>query len=119
MEAQTYSVATANGQSIQATFYTPSRTVRAAVLIVAAMGVGQKFYAPLAVWLAERGYLTATFDCIGIGQSRVADLAKLDVDILDSARFDCDAMLVELQRRVPRKPLYWIGHSLGGQLMTR
>jgi predicted alpha/beta hydrolase len=99
MEAETHSVVTANGRSIQATFYSPSGTVHTAVLIVNAMGVSQKFYAPLASWLADGGYLAATFDYAGIGQSRVPDLTKLDVDILDWARFDCDAMLVEWLRR--------------------
>jgi predicted alpha/beta hydrolase len=71
----------------------------------------------LATWLADNQYLVATFDYVGIGRSRVSNLPDLDIDILDWARFDCDAMVSELQQRIPGKELYWIGHSLGGQIL--
>lgn len=112
-----HSVVTRNGNAIQASFFHPEGDPQATVLIVAAMGVSQSFYGPLAAWLARRGYLAATFDYVGIGRSRVSDLASLDVDIVDWARFDCDAMLAELQSHAPGKDLYWIGHSLGGQIL--
>lgn len=112
-----HSVVTRNGNAIQASFFHPEGDPRAAVLIVPAMGVSQNFYGPLAAWLACQGYLAATFDYVGIGRSRVSDLARLDVNILDWARFDCDAMLAELQSLVPGKSLYWVGHSLGGQIL--
>jgi predicted alpha/beta hydrolase len=111
------SVVTRNGNAIQATLFHPEGDPQAAVLIVPAMGVSQSFYGPLAAWLARQGYLAATFDYVGIGRSRVSDLAHLDVNILDWARFDCDAMLAELQGLSPGKDLYWIGHSLGGQIL--
>ena len=85
------SVVTRNGNAIQASLFHPEGDPQAAVLIVPAMGVGQNFHGPLADWLARPGYLVATFDYVGIGRSRVSDLARLDVNILDWARFDCNA----------------------------
>lgn len=105
------------GRVIEATFFHPETSPRAALLIVPAMGVNQRFYASLAAWLADHGYLVATFDYVGIGRSRVQRLAELDVDILDWARVDCDVMVRELRSLVPGKELYWIGHSLGGQIL--
>jgi predicted alpha/beta hydrolase len=110
-------VPTPNGRVVEATFFHPETAPRAALLIVAAMGVNQQFYAPLATWLAGRQFLVATFDYVGIGRSRVPRLADLDVDILDWVRFDCDVMVGELQRLMPGKEIYWIGHSLGGQIL--
>jgi predicted alpha/beta hydrolase len=112
-----YSVPVRNCHSVQASFHQPDGVPRAAVLIVPAMGVSQKFYTPLATWLAEHQCLAATFDYVGVGRSRVGNLAGLDVNILDWARFDCDAMVTELRRLAPNCDLYWVGHSLGGQLL--
>ncbi|MBT8766623.1 alpha/beta hydrolase family protein [Metapseudomonas boanensis] len=106
-----------NGHSVSATWYRPDREFLAAVLIVPAMGVPQRYYAAFANWLAERGYLVATFDYVGMGQSRNGHLRDLDVDILDWARHDCSTMLDALAHAATGKPLYWIGHSLGGQIL--
>lgn len=111
-------IAAADGQGLAATFYPAQGTARGAVLIVPAMGVTQSFYAPFAEWLAREGFTAATFDYRGIGASRRGGLRGFRADIFDWARFDCAAMLDELAARVPDVPLYWIGHSLGGQILA-
>ena len=88
------------------------------MLVVPAMGVTQAYYAPFAEWLAAQGFLVATFDYRGIGQSRHGRLRRLKVDLLDWARQDCAAMIdavTPAHRRQSR--LYWVGHSLGGQIL--
>ena len=104
-------------QHIVARFFAPVGEARAAVLIVPAMGVTQAYYAPFAEWLAGQGYLAATFDYRGIGQSRHVRLNRLKVDVLDWARQDCAAMIDAVAARAGEKPLYWVGHSLGGQIL--
>jgi predicted alpha/beta hydrolase len=81
------------------------------------MGVAQKFYARLAQWLAAQGCLAATFDFLGIGESRPADLRALRVDITAWAQVDCEAMIAALGEAAPGVPLVWLGHSLGGQIV--
>ncbi len=110
-------VIAANGCTVQATFFHPTCNPKAAVLIVPGMGVSQSFYAPFSVWLATQGFLVATFDYVGTGISDNGDIRKLDLDIIDWARFDCNAMIGALSLANPDKPLYWIGHSLGGQIL--
>lgn len=117
MIANQQSITTRNGRTLQATLFRPDGEPRAAALIVAAMGVTQRYYAPLATWLAGQGYVVATFDYAGTGLSIEGDVRELDVDIIDWARFDCDAMIDALSRQAPDKPLYWLGHSLGGQIL--
>ncbi len=115
-----------NGLAIEATFFRPaaapdaaprSAGARGSVLIVPAMGVAQGYYAPLAAWLAAQGYAAATFDFAGIGLSHNGGMRKLGVNILDWARHDCAAMLAAAEAMAPGRPLYWLGHSLGGQIL--
>lgn len=81
------------------------------------MGVTQKYYAPLATWLAKQGFMVATFDYYGIGLSKTGHLRDTNVDIIDWANCDCASMVEAVTVRVAAKPLYWIGHSLGGQIL--
>jgi predicted alpha/beta hydrolase len=105
-------VRTADGQEIAARFFQPPGKPRGAVLIVPAMGCSQNYYAPFASWLAAQGFVAATFDYRGTGLSRPHTLRGFKADILDWARLDCAAMVDAL----PGERLYWIGHSLGGQI---
>jgi predicted alpha/beta hydrolase len=110
-------VTTSDGQSIVGRFYGTQQEPQGAALIVPAMGVQQTFYDPLATWLASQGFLTATFDYRGVGLSRRAPLRGFRADILDWARLDCGAMIQAVSAEAAGKPLYWIGHSLGGQIL--
>jgi predicted alpha/beta hydrolase len=113
-----HAVQTKAGHEIVANFFYPAGPVKASVLIVSAMGVGQKFYSRLGTWLSTQGYLAATFDYQGTGLSRQTDLRTLKVNIADWARFDCEAMVEALISAAPAKPLIWLGHSLGGQIVA-
>ena len=107
-------VTAADGQQIAARFFHPEREAKAAVLVVPAMGCSQDYYKPFASWLAAQGFVAATFDYRGTGLSRTGGLRGFKADILDWARLDCAAMIDAL----PQRPLYWIGHSLGGQILA-
>ncbi|MBI3149125.1 MAG: alpha/beta fold hydrolase, partial [Betaproteobacteria bacterium] len=73
--------------------------------------------ADFAHWLALRGYAVATFDYRGMGHSRRGSLRGFKADIFDWARLDCGSIADALLQRFPEAPLYWIGHSLGGQII--
>lgn len=110
-------IITADGYPIRGRFFTPAGAGAGSVLIVPAMGAPQVYYAPFAAWLAARGFLVATFDYRGTGASRPPRLRGFQTDLFDWARLDCSAMVAALARRAPQQPLYWIGHSLGGQIV--
>jgi predicted alpha/beta hydrolase len=110
-------IATADGSRVAAQLFVPAGAPAGAVLVVPAMGSPQTYYAAFAAWLSEQGFLVATFDYRGTGRSRAGRLRDLDADIIDWARLDCGAMLDTLAARAPGAPLYWIGHSLGGQIL--
>ena len=46
----------------------PIGEVKADIVIAAAMGTAQSYYAPLAKWLSEQGYKVTTFDYRGNGR---------------------------------------------------
>ena len=109
-------VRTEDDKIIIGRMFVPQGEPIAAVLIVSAMGVKQQYYASFASWLSEQGYLVATFDYRGIGLSHMGSLRGYHADIMDWAQLDCAAMVKTVAAAVDRKPLYWLGHSLGGQI---
>lgn len=110
-------IVTADGTPLAARIFQAAAAPRGAVLIVPAMGVPQSYYRAFAAWLADQGFVCATFDYRGMGESRRGSLRGLRADILTWARQDCAAMVDALSARAPDAPLYWIGHSLGGQIL--
>ena len=63
--------------------------------VAGGLGIQQRFYAPFAAWLAQRGHLVLTFDPRGMGASRRPEsrrpLQGLDADMLTWARRDFPA----------------------------
>ena len=116
MAQRTLELTCADGYRLSARCFEPVGPVRGGVLIVSAMGVKQGFYSAFADWLARQGYLTLTFDYRGIGGSRQGPLAGLRATLDDWATLDCAAALNQLEHELPSQPLFWVGHSLGGQI---
>lgn len=114
---QLQQIKTERGHHISATFYSPSGEMKGVIIIAPAMGVSQTYYVALSSWLTAKGYMVATFDYSGIGLSQSGHLRDTSVTITHWAKFDCAAMLEAVTIRAGGKPLYWIGHSLGGQIL--
>jgi predicted alpha/beta hydrolase len=110
-------VAAGDGYPLSAHTFGNAQAARAAVLVVPAMGVEQQYYAAFAHWLAARGFFVVTFDYRGIGRSRHGSLRQLNADVLTWAEQDTGAMVAFLRERAGGKPLLWVGHSLGGQIL--
>ena len=106
-----------NGHKLSSHWFHPAGEARGVVLIVPAMGVEQRFYAAFAQWLAERGFVAVTFDYVGMGLSRQGPLRDLNVDVIGWGRHDCSAMLDAVTAAAGTLPVFWIGHSLGGQIL--
>ncbi len=110
-------VRTADGVELAATTFGEPRGCRAGVLVVPAMAVEQPYYESFAQWLAERGHFVATFDYRGIGRSRCGPLRQVEADVVTWAREDTGAMVDFVDRHIGDRPLLWVGHSLGGQIL--
>jgi predicted alpha/beta hydrolase len=125
-EPQSSTVAASDGFELSVTTFGDPRTATAGVLIAPAMGVEQQYYAAFAQWLAGQGYFAVTFDYRGIGRSRPSQyrqsLRGFQGDVFTWAQRDCAAMVAFMDARLadwrPQRPLLWVGHSLGGQILA-
>lgn len=93
--------------------------LHARVVVAAAIGVPQTFYAAFATWLAQRGYTVTTFDYRGHAASLHGPLRRVQANLLDWAQ-DCAAVATHLRALDAAAgqtvPLLWLGHSVGAQL---
>jgi predicted alpha/beta hydrolase len=105
------------GQQLCSYWHEPAVEPRGAVIVASAIGISQTYYQSFAAWLAEQGFLAVTFDYCGIGESLQGSLRQVRHSVIDWAQHDCGAVLDEVHRHNHGKPLYWIGHSLGGQIV--
>lgn len=89
-------VKTQDGFALAATSYGDARTCNAGVIIVAAMGVEQHYYAAFAQHLAHAGYWVMTFDYRGMGASRPAQFKRslrgFEANVRTWAERDCAAV---------------------------
>ena len=107
-----------DGYRLAASVHDAKGQHRGAALVVPAMAVSQDFYSAFASWLAEHGWHVVTFDFRGIGASAPKSLRGFDADILTWARLDCAAALAYARGLAYGRPLLWVGHSLGGQILA-
>jgi predicted alpha/beta hydrolase len=114
-------VAAADGYPLAATTFGDAASARAGVLIVPAMGVDQRYYASFAEWLSGQGFFVTSFDYRGMGRSRPAEFRRslrgFDADVVTWATRDVPAMVEFVAARTAGRPLLWVGHSLGGQIL--
>jgi predicted alpha/beta hydrolase len=106
----------ADGALLGASRFDPDGPPARAVVIAGAMGVPQRFYAPLARALTERGIAVLTFDYRGIGRSLRPPLRAEPARLCDWGEQDLDTALRAAREAWPDAPLAIFGHSVGGQL---
>ncbi|MFY0539003.1 serine aminopeptidase domain-containing protein [Nannocystis pusilla] len=104
-----------DGRPLSATLHAPREAPQAVLVVLGALGVPRRYYAPLAAWLAEREIAVLTFDYRGVGGSRSVPLRKDPAVLLDWARLDAAAAIDLARERWPGVPVWGLGHSFGGQ----
>jgi predicted alpha/beta hydrolase len=88
------------------------------VLVCPATGVPQRYYAPFAAWLAERGHDTLTLDYRGIGESlREPHVRHCRARKAQWGQLDMPAALDWLRERTHSAEVNLVGHSAGAQLV--
>jgi predicted alpha/beta hydrolase len=109
-----FSITTADGTTLGALRFEPSKPARGTALFAGATGVPQGFYRALAEHLREHGYRAITFDYRGIGRSRPGHLKGFHADYLLWAEQDL-AAAVEVA--ASDGPITLIAHSFGGHAL--
>lgn len=88
------------------------------LLILPAMGVKAKFYAPLAQALADIGIPAATLEQRGHGESPLRASRSVNWGYKDYIESDIPAATDWFEQHYPNSRLVLFGHSLGGQMAS-
>lgn len=114
-QLQKIQMKTASGYVLPATWFAASDECRAPkVLLMAALGIGGRFYQPLAVALQSAGINVLLLEQRGHGESAVRPGRHRDWGFREALLDDIPAAMSWCEHRVPDQPLYLMGHSLGG-----
>lgn len=105
--------------TLSGTLHRPHGAARAAVVLHGATGVPQRFYQPFARWLAaEQDLICMTYDYRDFGDSASRHPRLSDATMSTWGIDDQSAALNTVMQVAPGKPVWVIGHSLGGLMMN-
>ncbi len=107
-------IAAHDGHALAVCRYGAGDNARAAVVIAPAMAVPQVFYTDFATWLATRGFDVWTIDYRGTGASLKGSMRGFKANLSDWLKLDYDAVVQAAA--TTGKPVFALGHSLGGQV---
>lgn len=113
MTEETFSLHSADGTALHATWWAPVGPPKATVVRVHGLGEHSGRNAHVAQRLSEAGYAVAMFDLRGHGKSP----GGRGHTPFDRTMEDIAACLAEARDRVPDVPRFLYGHSLGGLLV--
>ena len=114
---QMLTVQAQDGWPIAITLY-PAETARGGVLLAGAMATPQQHYEPFARWMASQGFTVVTLDYRGTFASGGEAVASSNATFDIWGQQDVSAAARALREHVPSLPMYYLGHSLGGQLFA-
>jgi predicted alpha/beta hydrolase len=98
--------------------YRPGSVPKAAIVLHSATGVPQGLYKGFAEWLSQQGYACLTYDCRDFGASQSGHCLTSPATMADWGLRDHPVAQVTLERLVPNVPLWVIGHSFGGLMLS-
>ena len=103
-----------DGRALSTTTYEPAGEVLGVALLVPAMATPAGYYRAFAGWLADRGVRAVTFDYRGMEDPAALRSEPADVDRWIA---DAGAVLTAVTDGAEGRPVTWVGHSLGGQIV--
>jgi len=106
---------TFDGLRLRARTWSPARTPAAVLVLVHGFTEHSGRYAHLAEHFCQRGYAVCAFDLRGHGGSQ-GDRAW--VRSFDDYLSDVEGFLGDVRKQYEGKPLFVLGHSLGGTIVT-
>ena len=87
------------------------------ILILPAMGVKAAYYEPFIAQLTQLDFLVISADLRGLGLSSVRPSSKVDWGYLTMLE-DLKTIIAQVKITFPDRPIYGLGHSLGGQIAS-
>lgn len=114
---KTFALLKPDGKTITATAFEPSSPKGRTLLMSAATGMKQTFYYKFAEYYAEQGYHVYTYDYSGIGLSGGDKVRSSGASYSTWGKEDFPIMVRHLKQKHSDQPLYYIGHSFGGNCL--
>ncbi|MHA2172669.1 MAG: alpha/beta hydrolase family protein [Candidatus Kariarchaeaceae archaeon] len=109
-------IKTKDGQEVNCLcFDLPEIKYDGIILITAGIAIKQHFYRKLAQYLAEQNFMVYTMDYPGMGLSLSGSLRKVQAN-LGSWKDDIEDVIDWIKENHPDQPIFYLAHSLGGQL---
>ncbi|MEH6343560.1 MAG: alpha/beta hydrolase [Bermanella sp.] len=117
---QEFSFTASDGQILKGFFY-PSEQAKATLIIGSALGVPQQFYKHYSNFMSKQGYQCLSFDYRGIGLSKLSGKGA-NAELAHWGSLDVEAAIIAAKKlskehKVDDSELYYMGHSIGGQLL--
>ena len=109
-------ISTDDGRMLPATIY-KNVAAKAVLLIGPASGVQQRFYEPFARVAVSAGFTVFTFDYRGNDSLKTARQVVEPHSLLDWGRCDLPAAIEAAAYLAGDTPLYYVGHSISGQII--
>lgn len=94
----------------------PMQLPKGAILINPGLGIPKEFYQKYAQFLASKGYISLVYDYRGINKSGAKNKDKKIINLRNWGIIDMVTMIDYLHQNYPEQKLYFIGHSIGGQV---
>ncbi|WP_416900799.1 alpha/beta fold hydrolase [Micromonospora echinospora] len=110
---------TPDGRQVAMLVATPATPPQGLVVVLPAMGVAARFYRAFADRLSGHGHLVAVVDLPGQGASPTRVRRGSDLGYADLVAGEVTAALRWIRREHPSRPVFLVGHSLGGHLALR
>ncbi len=102
---------------ITAHIFYPEKDNKKILLINSATGVKQQVYFSFARYFAEKGFTVMTYDYLGIGLSKPADLKSCAASMRTWGTEDYRAVTDYIKTAFPEYRKYCLGHSVGALIM--
>lgn len=117
MNTEKLQIVCKDGYKLGATLFLPKNPLTAVIQINSASATPQGFYKNFAEYLSSKdSYAVLTFDYRGIGKSKpINGLKDFEVEYIHWATKDTAAVTDYLSERFVGLPLFYFGHSFGGQ----
>ncbi|THH36835.1 alpha/beta fold hydrolase [Aliishimia ponticola] len=120
MEPQKLTFESADGVRLNGTVFTPEQPPKAIVILNGATGVPERFYRHFAAWLAEaRGLACVTYTYRDMEDTSPKAMRRSRVTMRNWGIDDAQLVRDTVRARFPGVPIWMIGHSIGGMLMSK
>lgn len=109
-------ITTSDQVDLHGLLYEPVQSPNGAILLNPGLGIPKEFYQDYATYLATKGYVCLVYDYRGIAESgkNVSDPKK--INLRNWGLIDMVATIDYLHKKYPTQKVYFIGHSIGGQV---